>query len=223
MIDPVTGMLVVAGVGAVASAFGQRSANQANAAQSQRQMDFQERMSNTTYQRGTTDMKAAGLNPMLAYMQGGAPAPQGSAATSQNVLGDSSKYVASATDTLRLKNETNQAKAQLELTQNSAKNTLAQTEKLKEEQAFISKQSLDYDKGASSRESSYSTQAKRNKMDEGTMYYDKAWKTLQEGKDLITPKFFLREKNDNSAKPKNNYQKAQQTTERMRDAFNRRD
>jgi len=83
--DPVTAS-ILAGIGGdiIGGIFGSSSTKKANKANIQLQRENQawmKEMSNTSYQRSTQDMLAAGLNPMLGFSQGGASTPSSSAAT----------------------------------------------------------------------------------------------------------------------------------------------
>lgn len=102
--DVATGGLI-SGVGAIGGgiidAIGGGSAMSANKEIANDNRLFQQQMSNTAYQRATADMQKAGINPMLAYMQGGASTPQGSQANVQNPLSGLGSAVGGAASAVR--------------------------------------------------------------------------------------------------------------------------
>lgn len=107
-----------------------REASERSAYQSALARDWTKYMSDTSYRRGMYDMKAAGLNPILAYAQGGATAPAASGAGAaqasasahgapgmaqmQNELGGAVTSAAQAANTILAAKETSARIGQIE-------------------------------------------------------------------------------------------------------------
>ena len=110
--DPVTGA-IIGGVGAFAKGL-------ASYKSAQKQMKFQREMSNTAYQRQMADLRAAGINPMLAAKLGGASTPGGASYSIPNigeaaVQGYSGAATAQQTQALTEKTQQETAKLKYEI------------------------------------------------------------------------------------------------------------
>lgn len=104
--------------------FGQASA--------QHQMDWQERMSNTSYQRAAQDLQAAGLNPILA-LNSGASSPGGSSMSPSSPGGASANQVNEIAGAVSTAIDIKRAQAEL-------KNMQEQNQNLRSQNKVLSRQ-----------------------------------------------------------------------------------
>lgn len=119
--------LLAAGAGA-SSLIGGIIGNRSRSKEAAKNRSFQERMRNTSWQAGVADMEAAGLNPALAYQQGGASSPSGAMATQEDVI---SPAVSSAMAAKRLAEEIQQIKANVSQTKMMTQKTQAERDAIR--------------------------------------------------------------------------------------------
>jgi len=118
MIGQAIGFAAGAGLDYFANKEAARNANDFTRDMAREQMAFQERMSNTAHQREVTDLRAAGLNPILSA-GGGASSPSGS--SGQAAVADAELELGSAMSSAAQVDRVNQEIENMKLAQGATK------------------------------------------------------------------------------------------------------
>jgi len=81
------------------------------------QMAFQERMSNSAYQRQMADMRASGINPIMAAGAGGASSPQGAGYEGKSAEG----LMSTALESIRLRKDIEEAQSRIDVNKGTSR------------------------------------------------------------------------------------------------------
>ena len=128
--DPITaGALITGGSSLLGGILG----NQGSKKQAKKQMEFQERMSNTAVQRRMADLKLAGINPILAG-RFDASSPSGAMA---NINDPITPAVNSALSTRQISQQIRATKAQTDLTTAEGKIRAIEADRLNKNPSLI--------------------------------------------------------------------------------------
>lgn len=209
-------------IGSVIQGAFQRDANQQNIKAASdanaKQEAFQERMSSTAYQRARKDMEAAGLNPALAYQQGGASSPAGSSQFGQveSEAEGLAQTISTAKNTAKLNEERDANIKLLEEKGKTEKNTQIQLQKQSELTADLAKKAqlearlLEINQNSALSKSQF--ESNQYKLLNKTIEFDYATKKLQEisgvAGDLIgVGKFFKNPRNTYNPKKTGTFDK----------------
>ena len=133
---------IASAVGATALDYAMKKKEQKWAKQAANvQMDYQERMSNTAYQRAMADMRKAGINPIMVTKLGGASTPTGAMAKTPdlgNMGSNAMKNYATAQQVqltnAQTKNTVEQSKVHATTAELNSAKSLVETQRAKTEQ-----------------------------------------------------------------------------------------
>lgn len=134
--DPITAGIVSGGVGLA----GTMMQNSQAASNAQSQMDFQQYMASTSHQREVSDLRAAGLNPILSALGSGAPAPGGAMAPVADLGNSISKGMDTAIAVRQQNKDLQQKDVQIDNTTADTSNKSATADLIRQQTAATAKE-----------------------------------------------------------------------------------